>query len=87
MTSDVKLTLKLNEESIQRAKESVAQKGISLSKLIENFFDSITLANNLESPKNDFYSPLVKKLSGIIKTNDDLDVKDDYENYLMQKYE
>ena len=87
MTSDVKLTLKLNEESIQRAKEYVAQKGISLSKLIENFFDSITLANNLESPKNDFYSPLVKKLSGIIKTNDDLDVKDDYENYLMQKYE
>ena len=87
MTSDVKLTLKLNEESIQRAKEYVAQKGISLSKLIENFFDSITLANNLESQKNDFYSPLVKELSGIIKTNDDLDVKDDYENYLMQKYE
>lgn len=87
MASDVKLTLKLNEESIQRAKEYVAQKGISLSKLIENFFDSITLANNLESQKNDFYSPLVKELSGIIKTNDDLDVKDDYENYLMQKYE
>ena len=87
MTSDVKLTLKLNEESIQRAKEYVAQKGISLSKLIENFFDSITLANNLESQKNDFYSPLVKELSGIIKINDDLDVKDDYENYLMQKYE
>ena len=87
MTSDIKLTLKLNEESIKRAKAYVAQKGISLSKLIENFFDSITLANNLESPKNDFYSPLVKKLSGIIKTNDDLDVKDDYENYLMQKYE
>ena len=87
MASDVKLTLKLNEESIQRAKEYVAKKGISLSKLIENFFDSITLANNLESQKNDFYSPLVKELSGIIKTNDDLDVKDDYENYLMQKYE
>lgn len=87
MTSDVKLTLKLNEESIQRAKEYAAKKGISLSKLIENFFDSITLANNLESPKNDFYSPLVKELSGIIKINDDLDVKDDYENYLMQKYE
>ena len=87
MTSDVKLTLKLNEKSIQRAKEYAAKKGISLSKLIENFFDSITLANNLESQKNDFYSPLVKELSGIIKINDDLDVKDDYENYLMQKYE
>ena len=87
MTSDVKLTLKLNEESIKRAKAYVAQKGISLSKLIENFFDSITLANNLESPNNDFYSPLVKELSGIIKINEETDIKDDYENYLMQKYE
>lgn len=40
---DVKLTVKLNEVSIANAKQYAAQNGISLSKLIENFFDGISL--------------------------------------------
>ena len=40
---DVKLTVKLNEVSIANAKQYAAQTGISLSKLIENFFDGISL--------------------------------------------
>ena len=38
-----KLTLKLNDNSIARAKEYVAQKKISLSSIVENFFDGLTL--------------------------------------------
>ena len=84
---DTKLTLKLNQESILLAKNYVAEKGISLSKLVENFFDSISLDSEPSSEKNQTYSPLVQELAGIISLKEDYDYKSDYENYLKEKYE
>ena len=60
MNSDSKLTLKLNTNSILKAKNYVAQKGISLSKLVEDFFDGITSDSNSDSTETTSYSPLVK---------------------------
>ena len=85
MTTDVKLTLKLKSDSILRAKEYVSQKGISLSKLVEDFFDNITF-NSPEFSQTS-YSPLVKELSGIISLSNDYDHKSEYEEYLKAKYE
>ncbi len=84
---DSKLTLKLNDSSIKKAKKYVAEKGISLSKLIENFFDSITEEEGqaFQSEKN--YSPLVNELAGIISLPVDYDYKSDYINHLEEKYE
>lgn len=89
---DVKLTVKLNEVSIANAKQYAAQNGISLSKLIENFFDGISLRMENENmlgneQSENLYSPLVKELGGIISIPNDFDYKADYENYLREKYE
>ena len=80
---DVKLTLKLNETSIEKAKDYVAKKGQSLSGLVENFFNSITTV----SDENTQYSPIVQELSGIISLPDNYDYKADYISHLEEKYE
>jgi len=84
---NTKLTLKLNENSILKAKEYVAKNGLSLSKLVENFFDNISLNQEKGSPQFFSYSPLVNELAGIISLSEDFDYKSDYENYLREKYE
>ena len=58
MTTDVKLTLKLKSDSILRAKEYVSQKGISLSKLVEDFFDNkfVTVGYMTDNSNSRIYS-------------------------------
>ena len=43
---DSKLTLKLDENVIERAKKYASNKKVSLSRLIENYLDSITSQQN-----------------------------------------
>lgn len=81
---EAKLTLKLNSNSIQRAKEYVSKKKTSLSSIVENFFDSLTINNESEKFS---YSPLVNELSGIIHLDENYDYKSDYTSYLDKKYE
>lgn len=56
---DSKLTLKLKDSVIKRAKNYASDKNISLSRLIENYLDSLT------DSKNDEFeiSPFVKSIS------------------------
>ena len=84
ITMEAKLTLKLNSNSIQRAKEYVSKKKTSLSSIVENFFDSLTINNESEKFS---YSPLVNELSGIIHLDENYDYKSDYASYLDKKYE
>lgn len=56
---DSKLTLKLNENVIERAKEYASKKKLSLSRLIENYLDSLTREQNDEFE----ISPFVKSIS------------------------
>jgi hypothetical protein len=79
-----KLTLKLNDTSIRRAKEYVSNKKTSLSSIVENFFDGLTINNDGAKFS---YSPIVKELSGLIHLDDDFDYKTDYATYLDKKYE
>ena len=80
---DSKLTLKLNNSVIERAKQYARDHGISLSKLIENYLQAITL----EDDKGDMkISPLVKSLTGVIELNDE-SYKKEYSNYLTKKYQ
>ena len=81
---DAKLTLKLKDRSISRAKEYVSAIGTSLSSIVEDFFDSLTLN---KQPSQFVYSPLVNELSGIIQLNENYDYKSDYASYLEDKYE
>lgn len=79
---DKKLTLSLNENIIEVAKHYAKSNNISLSKLIESYLGTLT---EREQKKNEI-TPLVKSLSGVISIDDDLDIKDEYAQYLMEKY-
>lgn len=79
---DTKLTLKLDKEIINRAKDYAESKKISLSKLVESYLQLLTN----ESSSNDKISPLVESLSGVIELPKKYDDKDDYANYLTEKY-
>lgn len=79
---DKKLTLSLNENIIETAKHYAKSNNISLSKLIESYLGTLT---KREKKENEI-TPLVKSLSGVISIDDDLDIKDEYAQYLMEKY-
>ena len=80
---DTKLTLKLNQEIIERAKHYASEKKLSLSRLIENYLNSLTSEKtNDEIQISDF----VKSMSTDIKLPADFDYKKERANYLEQKY-
>jgi hypothetical protein len=80
---DTKLTLKLNQEIIEKAKIYASEKKLSLSRLIENYLNSLTS----EKKNNEIQiSEFVKSLS--LKTNlpADFDYKKERYNYLEKKH-
>ena len=79
---DTKLTLKLNEDIIEKAKEYAKAKKTSLSDLIENYLQKLTS----DKKANMKITPLVKSLSGVISLPKDYDDKKDYTDYLTNKY-
>ena len=80
---DTKLTLKLNKEIIEKAKEYASDKKMSLSRIVEFYLQSLTRENK----KDDFeISPFVKSISTGKSIPVDLDYKKEYSDYLMEKY-
>jgi hypothetical protein len=79
---DTKLTLKLDEDVIEKAKEYAKSKKTSLSDLIENYLQKLTTEK--KGKKN--ITPLVKSLSGVIELPEDYNDKKDYTDYLTNKY-
>ena len=79
---DKKLTLSLNGNIIETAKNYAKSNNISLSKLIESYLGSLTKQEKREVE----ISPLVKSLSGVISIDKNYDAKDDYTQYLIEKY-
>lgn len=80
---DAKLTLKLDKETIEKAKIYAKKKNLSLSRMVERYFLSIT-----SHEKNDDaqYSPLVRELSGILSAEDRENSDNSYTDYLVEKY-
>ncbi len=79
---DTKLTLKLEESVIEKAKNYAKNHRTSLSKLIENYLLNITN----DKQKEEKITPLVKSLSGIIDLPKGYDHKRDYSDFLLNKY-
>lgn len=79
---DTKLTLKLDKYVIDEAKRYAKKRNISLSRIVETYFKSL-----LEKKKSkQDYSSLVKELSGVIHLDEGFDSREDYTNYLNEKY-
>ncbi len=79
---ETKLTLKLDKEIIEQAKIYARNKNVSLSKMVEKYFKSLTEETLEKGPK----TGLVSELSGIIDLKDTTDQKDKYTEFLINKY-
>lgn len=79
-----KLTLRLNNEVIEKAKIYAHNHNMSLSKMIESYLDTIT--QQKVDDKKLSITPLVESLSGVINIAEDFDYKMEYANYLEKKY-
>jgi hypothetical protein len=81
---ETKLTLRMDENVIERAKIYARNHKISLSKMIESYFNSLTETN--ENSTEIKISELVESISGVIQVPNDFDDKNEYRNYLDEKY-
>ena len=77
---NTKLTLNLDKEIINEAKIYAKSHSVSLSKLIENYLNSLTQ----KSKEKSSVSSLVESLTGIIPN--DYEERDDYRSYIDKKY-
>ena len=73
-----KLTLRLNKRLIEQAKAYAAKHNLSVSELVETYFQ------NLKEPASEEHTPLVQQLTGIIPES--ADVEQVYGDYLVDKY-
>jgi hypothetical protein len=80
---DTKLTLKLDESVIEKAKIYAKNQQTSLSRLIENYLFALTKEQQVEDEK---ITPLVKSLSGIVDLAEDGMSSSNYAEYLTKKY-
>lgn len=76
-----KLTLTIDDQVIDSAKEYARKKGESLSGIVENYLKSIT---GREEP-NLAISDKVKKMMGVISLPDDFDYKKELGNAISKK--
>lgn len=79
-----KLTLRINDELIKKAKQWAEARNISLSEVVAQFFDQLP-----SSAKSTELSPWTRKLVGVLIEHqaDDISLREQYLDYLEQKYE
>jgi hypothetical protein len=80
-----KLTLRLEQRAIEKAKSYARQRNKSLSQLVEEYF---VLLTKVDEPRaNDLYSqlpPITRSLYGLLR--DTTVNEQDYKDYLESKY-
>ncbi len=81
---NTKLTLTIEKEIIEIAKEYAKEKGQSLSEMVENYLKFIT--SDRQKIKERQLSPKVRKLRGILKTDENFDYKQILADELSKKY-
>lgn len=79
---NTKLTIKIDNDVISRAKRYAQLRKTSLSKMIESYLDSVTK----DEPDDFEITPLVKSLSGVIKLPESFDYKRERTDFLIRKY-
>ena len=79
---DTKLTLNVDKNVIEQAKEYAKDHQISLSRLIESYLSSLVAKNDRKIE----ITPLVESLSGVIELENDFNYKESFTDYLIEKY-
>lgn len=78
---NVKLTLTLEKNLVERSKLYAKKTGISLSDLIENYLDAIT-----HEQATDVMPPKLQKIIGAVKLSDHFDEEKELLAYLERKH-
>lgn len=78
---NTRLTLNLNKSVIEGAKDCAKDNKTSLSRLIENYLNSLIQ----KEQKASTISPLVESLTGVIPEQSDNDFQNEYYEYLDKK--
>lgn len=81
---NTKLTLTIEREIIERAKNYAKEKNRSLSDIIENYLKILTKEERNHKSKN--LNPAVESLKGSFKMPKDIDYKKELKNRLEKKY-
>lgn len=79
---NTKLTLTIDQFTIEKAKAYAKGKGRSLSDIIENYLKAITK----EQKVSEEVSPLIKSLQGSFKAPKDFDYKKELSKTLSEKH-
>ncbi len=83
---DAKLTLKLDKNVIDKAKEYASSHKRSLSRLIESYLKSLIDKENKPSENDIEISPFVRSMRTGVKLPADFNYKKEYGDYLAEKY-
>ena len=83
---DAKLTIKLDKDVIDKAKEYAAHQKRSLSRLIESYLNSLVNTASLPNESEIEISSYVKSMSTGVQIPVDIDAKKEYSDYLSEKY-
>ncbi len=78
---DVKLTLKLDQDIIEQAKNYAKMKNTSLSQLIESYLRMLVEPRPIHE-----VTPFVTTLSRIVNLPENFDSKEAYKKYIQDKY-
>lgn len=80
-----KITLKLDEKLVENVETYAKREGTTLSKLVENYLQ-LLIKERKGMTEVDNISPRVKALTGSINLPPDFNVREEYTNYLIEKY-
>ncbi|WP_254413366.1 DUF6364 family protein [Dyadobacter diqingensis] len=83
---DTKLTLKLDKDIIERAKEYASAHKRSLSGIIESYLQSLTGLDESKDMDDIEITPFIKSISSGSKLPDGFDYKKEYRDHLEEKY-
>ena len=82
---NAKLTLTLDKDVIEKAKQYAKSENRSLSKLIESFLRQVS-HDDSENDYEEKLHPTIKALRGSVKVPEDFDYKKELEEALREKY-
>jgi hypothetical protein len=78
-----KLTLRLDDAVIRKAKKTASTKGVSLSRMVEDYFKAVTGQEQLEVRE----SPVLYEVSGVLSgKRDAAQLRAGYRKHLAEKY-
>lgn len=78
-----KLTLRLDEKLIKNAKQAARSRKVSLSKMVSDYFKSISV----QQKKELIESPILSEIAGILPSKaDDKKLRKSYKKHVEDKY-